>query len=97
LKLFVLARFGSLTFAKHGFVGRAKGNVPNVDRLSVSLSCGSVKKLNLVSFIVISLFILKSFSLSFSVLLSFRLAGNLLIEATFYHLYTKIGWLEDKI
>jgi hypothetical protein len=73
----VSARFGSLTFAKRWLVCRAKGNVPNVGRLSAFLSCGSAKKLNLFSFIVISFFILKPFSLSFSVSLSFlRLVGN---------------------
>jgi len=58
-------------------VCRAKGNVPNVGRLSAFLLCESGKKLNLFSFIVFSLFILKPFSLSFSVSLSFlRLVGN---------------------
>jgi hypothetical protein len=40
----VSARFGSLTFAKRWLVCRAKGNVPNVGRLSAFLSCGSEKK-----------------------------------------------------
>ena len=42
-------RFGSLTFAKRWLVCWAKGNVPNVGRLSAFLSCGSAKKLNLFS------------------------------------------------
>ena len=72
-----MRRFGSLTFAKRWLVCRAKGNVPNVGRLTAFLSCGSAKKLNLFSFIVISLFILKPFSLSLSLSLSFlRLVGN---------------------
>ena len=50
------ARFGSLTFAKRWLVCRAKGNVPNVGRLSTFLSCGWAKKLNLFSVIVISFF-----------------------------------------
>lgn len=79
LKRFTIGRFGSLTFAKRWLVCRAKGNVPNVGRLSAFLSCGSAKKLNLFSFIVISFFIFKPFSQSFSVSLSFlRLVGNVL-------------------
>jgi hypothetical protein len=76
----VLARFGSLTFAKRWLVCRAKDNVPNVGRLSAFLSCGLAKKLNLFSFIVIFVFhsqtILQSFSLSLSFL---RLVGNFLV------------------
>jgi hypothetical protein len=77
IKKFVGRKFGSLTFAKRWLVCRAKGNVPNVGWLSAFLSCGSAKKLNLFSFTVISFFILKPFSLSFSLSLSFlRLVGN---------------------
>jgi hypothetical protein len=54
----VSERFGSLTFAKRWLVCRAKGNVPNVGRLSAFLSYGSTKKLNL--------FLSLSFCLSFS-------------------------------
>ena len=76
------ARFGSLTFAKRWLVGWAKGNVPNVGRLSAFLSCGSAKKLNLFSFIVILFFILKPFYLSFSVLLSFFFALLVTVECS---------------
>ena len=56
--------------------GRAKGNVSNVGRIIVFLSCGSSKKLNLFSFMSF-FFILKPYSQSFSVSLSFlRLVGN---------------------
>ena len=66
-----------MAFAKRRLVCRAKGNVPNVGRLSAFLYCGSTKKLNLFSVIVISFFILKPLFLSFSVSLSFlRLVGN---------------------
>lgn len=55
-------------------------NVCNVQRLSSFISIGSAKKLNLFSFNVISLIILKLFSLSFTLFLSFhRLVGNVCV------------------
>jgi len=76
------ARFGSLTFAKRWLVCRAKGNVPNVGRFSAFLSCGSAKKLNLLSFqsvtFFISYFVVKFNSLCqvCSMLSFFRLVAN---------------------
>jgi len=67
-KISVLARFGSLAFAKRWIVCRAKGNVPNVGRLFAFLSCGSAKKTK--SFFFLCHFVIHSqtiLSVTFSV------------------------------
>gem|GEM_PF-5467867 len=88
-------RFGSLTFAKRWLVCWAKGNVPNVGRLSAFLSCGSAKKLNLFSVIVISFFILKPFFFCHfrCRCLFLRLVGNSFICMTNSYKVCQIRWI----